>query len=202
MKKLLVLMLSLMLVLSLAACGDEDSKTDDKKVSNENRNSDKKDSAAGDNDSVKSDSDNQPGTDVESGSAEESIAEFLKDVTLMEVPSWLPDSGWELVGARLDGEELGQSAKESVLAQYGGMLMIIFGDTESDVRMLQGSGTLEGSCQRMEDEYTVAMTFADDGSELNYTAVFINPKPGYRYMLLFLDESAKNVYYFWHIEEG
>lgn len=193
MKKLLTLMLSFMLVLSLAACGDADSEIDDDNAGTGGiQNSGEKDPAGGQ-------SENEGPIDTTKGD----LAEFLKDVQLMEIPSWLPDSGWEFIGGRLDGKDLTQDEVEGVLEQqYGGMLLILYGSSGSDVQMLQGAGALPGTYQEMEDEYTVKLAFDYNGNALNYGAVFLEPEPGRRYMLLLMDNSSDNIFYFRHIEEG
>lgn len=205
MKKLLAMMLSFMLVMSLAACGDADTEVDDGNAGTGGiQNSGEKDPAGGqsgsggEKDPAGGQSENDGPIDTTKGD----LAEFLKNVQLMKIPSWLPDSGWEFVGARLDGEDLTQDEVKEVLnQQYGGMLVILYGSS-GDVQMVQSEGAFQGTYQKLEDEYTVTLDLDYSGNALNYAAVFLEPKPGVRYMLLLLENSSDNIFYFRHIEEG
>ena len=208
-KKLLVLMLSLGLMLSMAACGDEvgDGESVGGSVpKSENGSSvpeagsNGSDAAAG-NDGAQGD---------EAGTSGE-IENFLADCTLLKPDDDFTDSpwefrelintGWNFAGGIIDGVEMGEEDIKASLELWGGMLNIVFDSDGETVLMLQGNGTLNGSVSLAEDGYLMNLAFQYGESQLNYIGALavVEDEP---VLFLFSDTSAQNVLFFTYISEG
>lgn len=197
MKKFLALLLSFVLVLSLAACGDEKEDTTEKepatKTEAENENVD---SSTDENDSETEDE--AAAGEVEVG---DDLASFLSQLTLVQPTDALVGTGWEFSGGMIDGTEMNEEDAAQSLEVYGGKLNIIFDDDEN-VSMVQGGGTLKGVFGVTEDnENVLGLIFTDAaGSQVVYAGLFTEVD-GTLVLMLFPDGSGKNAIYFTQISE-
>ncbi len=174
MKKFFALMLSLMLILSLTACGGSD---DDENVVDENP------PAVEDNLPEESD-----GSETENDLGE---GNTLWDAATVETPE-MADTVWNFAGACIDGNELNLEEATEALNQYGGTLQFAFG-SDGTAQMIQGNGTLEGTYEYLEDG-SVGVTFDNNGTEVPYACIFVD-LDGLT-MIAIPDESGMNGVYF------
>lgn len=197
MKKFLALLLSFVLVLSLAACGDEKEDTTEKepatKTEAENENVD---SSTDENDSETEDE--ATAGEVEVG---DDLANFLSQLSLVQPTDALVGTGWEFSGGMIDGTEMNEEDAAQSLEVYGGTLNIIFDDDEN-VSMVQGGGTLKGVFGVTEDnENVLGLIFTDAaGSQVVYAGLFTEVDDTL-VLMLFPDGSGKNAIYFTQISE-
>lgn len=145
MKKIVALMTSLVMAVSLAACGEEEVVVDDSV-----------------NSSVES--------SVEEGGQDTTEGSFnVLDLPGVEGPD-VRNTTWSFAGGCEDGVPLTEERAYAALEAYGGTLQLVF-DEEDGVQMVQGGGTLAGTYQTNEDS-SVLLTFDNNGSELVYLCVF------------------------------
>lgn len=124
---------------------------------------------------------------------------LLDYVTPAMVPDGLAGTSWEFAGGFLDGTEMEQADAEATLAQYGGTLQIVF-DSETDVSMVQGGGTLSGTYTTLDDGTRLGFAFDNAGSELKYGGLFADVN-GTAVLMLLPDGTYMNAIYFSQITE-
>lgn len=145
MKKVFALMTSLVMVASLAACGEEEVTVDDSV-----------------NSSVES--------SVEAGGQDSTEGSFnVLDLPGVEGPD-VRNTTWSFAGGCVDGVPMTEEEATADLEAYGGTLQFVF-DEEDGVQLVQGVGTLAGTYQTNEDS-SVLVTFDNNGSELVYLCIF------------------------------
>lgn len=152
MKKFMALMMSMMLVLSLTACGDTEETTSD----------------AAPVESVAED----VGESVEEEIASEEEADTVSslwDLANAETPD-LAGTTWSLVGGCLDGVEMEQEDLDATLEMYGGKLELAFAE-DGTAQMVQGAGAWDGTYEYLEDG-GISMNIDADGTALDYTGIF------------------------------
>lgn len=162
MKKFMALMMSMMLVLSLAACGGtEETVSDAAPV----------ESVAEDvAESVEEDTAVETTVEEEIASEEEAdTVSSLWDLANAETPD-LAGTTWSFVGGCLDGVEMEQEELDYTLEQYGGKLDLAFAE-DGTVQMVQGAGAWDGTYEYLEDG-GISMNIDADGTALNYTGIF------------------------------
>lgn len=169
-KKLVSLMLSGMLVLSLAACGGEDAATDSTAT-----------------------------TQVEASVTTDTVAEatddsegVLYELPMVEIPD-LADTTWDFAGGMIDGTEMTEDEFNTALSStYGGQLSFVF-DGNGNAQMVQGGGSLNGTYE-VRDDGLVAVVFDNNGSNLIY-ACFFTDMDGLT-MIALSDDTGDNGVYF------
>ena len=168
-KKLVGLMLSGMLVLSLAACGGDDAAADSATVSTQTEVSTMSDTvqeAVTTEEVTVNDS-----TDSEAADSDG----ILYHLTMEEIPD-LADTTWDFAGGMIDG----------------GQLSFVF-DGNGNAQMVQGGGSLNGTYE-VRDDGLVAVVFDNNGSDLIY-ACFFTDMDGLT-MIALSDDSGNNGVYF------
>ena len=163
MKKLLAVLLSLMLAMSMVACGGEEAAEEVEEVVEE---------VEVEEEAVEEEVvEEEP---VEEEVVEEAAEEFtggLFDLPALEAPE-LAGTTWSIAGAMFDGVELEEDELENeVLTLYGGQLDFTF-DAEGGAQMVQGNGALDGSYQYSSEGTGVMLGFDYNGEELRYACVF------------------------------
>ena len=177
MKKKLAMLLSLMMVLSLAACGGDSGSSSGSDAN-----------AAQDNTAAD--------TNTDANTADDTTDDTLSlwDLDTVEAPE-LAGTTWSFAGAYLDAEETTQEEAEAVLQQYGGKLDFAFEDN-GVVKMVQGGGELTGTYEDLGDG-SVGVVFDNNGSDLPYTCIFVeNADVDGLVMIAVGDEEGKNGVYF------
>lgn len=131
-KKLVCFMLSSMMVLSLAACGGEETAADSTvttQVEVSAPSDTVADSASSDTVAEATDSESTDSTGV------------LYGLTMEEIPD-LADTTWDFAGGMIDGTEMTEDEYNTALSStYGGQLSFVF-DGNGNVQMVQGGGSL------------------------------------------------------------
>ena len=158
MKKLLVLMMSLMMGFSLVACGGDDADTAG-------------DANASAGDEVVVDTQVVEDEVVEDDAVETevyylSVGDFTQLASL-EMPD-LSGTTWSLASGTLEGVELTQDELVSTLEMYGGKNDIVFGEDGVSAQMVQGSGAVAGSCEYMDNGIAVVLNFDFGGDVREY----------------------------------
>ena len=185
-KKLVGLMLSGMLVLSLAACGGEDT-TADSTAAAQVEVSAPSDTVAEATDSATSDTAAEA-TDSESADS----SGILYGLTMEEIPD-LADTTWDFAGGMINGTEMTEDEYNTALSStYGGQLSFVF-DGNGNVQMVQGGGSLDGTYE-VRDDGLVAVVFDNNGSNLIY-ACFFTDMDGLT-MIALSDDTGDNGVYF------
>lgn len=191
MRKFLAVLLSLMLVMSMTACGGEEAveevveevEVEEVEVMEEEA-------------AEEEVAEEEPMEEVvEEEIVEEEVAEeyatSLFDLPMAETPN-LPGTTWSIAGAMFDGVELeAEQLENEVLPLYGGKLDFVF--SEEGASLVQGNGTLEGTCQYMEEGAMV--TIEHEGQELKYACVFADID-GLTVMIALTDDTGYNGIYF------
>ena len=127
-KKLLAVMMSCTLILSMAACGDTE----------------ETDTTAPEDSVVSEEVIEDVSEDVVDDTTDTTVVESLWDLEREEVPD-LTDTVWTFCGGCVKGVEMEQEQVDSALENvYGGTLQIAF-DGEGGAQMIQGGGTLNGT---------------------------------------------------------
>lgn len=195
MKKFLALLLSFMLVLSLAACGDTKEDTSDPEPSTKAKTEDV--------DSSSDDKDIETENEAAAGEVEvgDDLTNFLSQLSLVQPTDAIVGTGWEFSGGMIDGTEMNEEDAAQSLEVYGGKLNIIFDDDEN-VSMVQGGGTLKGVFGVTEDnENVLGLIFTDAaGSQVIYAGLLAEVDDTL-VLMLFPDGSGKNAIYFTQISE-
>lgn len=185
-KKLVGLMLSGMLVLSLAACGGDDAAADSTTVSTQaevSTTSDTVQEAVTTEEVTVDDS-----TDSEAADSDG----ILYHLTMEEIPD-LADTTWDFAGGMIDGTEMTEDEFNTALSStYGGQLSFVF-DGNGNAQMVQGGGSLNGTYE-VRDDGLVAVVFDNNGSDLIY-ACFFTDMDGLT-MIALSDDSGNNGVYF------
>lgn len=197
MKKFLALLLSFVLVLSLAACGDTKEETSDPEPSSKAKTEAADvDSSSDDNDSKTEDE--AAASEVEIG---DGLSNFLSQLTLVQPTDAIAGTGWDFSGGMIDGTEMNEEDVAQSLELYGGKLNIVFDDDEN-VSMVQGDGALKGVYGVLEDnENVLGIIFTDAaGSQLVYAGLFTEVDDTL-VLMLFSDDSGQNAFYFTQISE-
>lgn len=170
-RKFLAMTISLVLGLSLTACGEEDYVEDTSSTVQESTesvpeqittNADASGTAQESTESV-----------PEQTTTEENVTEefSLLDLPLYEVPD-VSGTTWYFVGGMLDGVEMTEDEVTSTIEDtYGGTLQFEFGD-DGTIAMVQGGGTLDGTYQYSEDNTGLLVAFPYKEDELRYICVF------------------------------
>ena len=159
-RKVLALMLSLTMVLSMTACGGSDS-------------ADAAETEAVETDATEEETEDvaeeEPVDETEADEANEDLGP-LYSIPAVEAPD-VAGTTWAFVGAMLDGEELDEETCNGVLEQnYGGTLEMAF-DEDGTAQMIQGGGSLEGTYTYV-DESTILIVLDNNGTELQYACGF------------------------------
>ena len=185
-KKLVGLMLSGMLVLSLAACGGDDAAADSATVSTQTEvstTSDTVQEAVTTEEVTVNDT-----TDSEAADSDG----ILYHLTMEEIPD-LADTTWDFAGGMIDGTEMTEDEFNTALSStYGGQLSFVF-DGNGNAQMVQGGGSLNGTYE-VRDDGLVAVVFDNNGSDLIY-ACFFTDMDGLT-MIALSDDSGNNGVYF------
>lgn len=180
-KKLVGLMLSGMLVLSLAACGGDDAAADSATVSTQTEVSTTSDTV-------------QEAVTTEEVTVNDSTDSdgILYHLTMEEIPD-LADTTWDFAGGMIDGTEMTEDEFNTALSStYGGQLSFVF-DGNGNAQMVQGGGSLNGTYE-VRDDGLVAVVFDNNGSDLIY-ACFFTDMDGLT-MIALSDDSGNNGVYF------
>ena len=185
MKKFLALMMSLMMVLSLAACGGEEAED------------------TGADSDVQVETEVSVETEVEVETEVVAETETASDVYYLTVGDFktlatteIPDlSGttWSWAGATVDGVELTQDEFLAMLEAYGGKNEIVFGEDGTSAQLVQGGGAAEGYCEYLEDGYTVGLAFDINGTQTPYI-VALTEVDGVSVLLVMPDEASAFYY--------
>lgn len=226
MKKFVALMLSFMMILSLAACGNkEDNPADDSSpaptqtVKPENNNPDDADKK------ITPGVTDEPAKPTDEPSAPDSMSvsdahkDFLAQWTLVrpagDDPSYtdwefrdIAYTGWRYTGGLVNGAEVEPSSSSNTYLIFSSIeILEEYGITEN-LTMQQDSDTFSGTYTILDDEYMMRMVLENSstGEKLEYIgALVLAPESGPVYdtslLVLFPDSSAQNVLYFKHISE-
>lgn len=125
-------------------------------------------------------------------SKEEQGGATLFDLSYVVVED-IAGSTWGLKGGFLDGVEMGQADYEEVMAMYGGVLNLEFG--EDNAYLVQGGGILEGTYTDTGDSvYDVRFDY--NGTELIYACAFTETAEGQLIMIAMTDATGLNGLYF------
>ncbi len=180
-KKLVSLMLSGMLVLSLAACGGDDAAADSATVSTQTEVSTTSDTVQ---EAVTTEEETVNDTADSDG--------ILYQLPMEEIPD-LADTTWNFAGGMIDGTEMTEDEFNTALSStYGGQLSFVF-DGNGNAQMVQGGGSLNGTYE-VRDDGLVAVVFDNNGSDLIY-ACFFTDMDGLT-MIALSDDSGNNGVYF------
>ena len=180
-KKLVGLMLSGMLVLSLAACGGDDAAADSTTVSTQAEVSTTSDTVAEEVTTEEVTVDDSTDSDG-----------ILYHLTMEEIPD-LADTTWDFAGGMINGTEMTEDEFNTALSStYGGQLSFVF-DGNGNAQMVQGGGSLNGTYE-VRDDGLVAVVFDNNGSDLIY-ACFFTDMDGLT-MIALSDDSGNNGVYF------
>ena len=195
-KKLVGLMLSGMLVLSLAACGGDDAVADSTTVSTQAEVSTTSDTVAEEVTTEEVTTEEVTTEEVtvdDSTDSEEADSDgILYHLTMEEIPD-LADTTWDFAGGMIDGTEMTEDEFNTALSStYGGQLSFVF-DGNGNAQMVQGGGSLNGTYE-VRDDGLVAVVFDNNGSDLIY-ACFFTDMDGLT-MIALSDESGNNGVYF------
>lgn len=203
MKKILVWMLCVMMLVSLTACGNAAPDGNDPAVQG------RADGTVGtpvstqkpagtDTTPKPAENDVTPepagadGSDQDTSTEENKIADFLSAITVSEVPD-LFDTIWDFTGGYENGKELEADEVAAIREEKGYLIFYFPGETTAT---MEWSGTIIwGEYSVQPDGYTLGITMDDNGNPLPYAAVFTNVD-GEQVMILFLDENAETVWYF------
>ena len=178
-KKLVGLMLSGMLVLSLAACGGDDAAADSTTVSTQAEVSTTSDTVAKEVTTEEVTVDDS--TDSEAADSDGILYHLTMDTT------------WDFAGGMIDGTEMTEDEFNTALSStYGGQLSFVF-DGNGNAQMVQGGGSLNGTYE-VRDDGLVAVVFDNNGSDLIY-ACFFTDMDGLT-MIALSDDSGNNGVYF------
>ena len=194
MKKYFALLLSLVMVLSLTACGDEaEKKTDEtESVKTEAENDAPSDDEATENETADDEAtENEIADNVE---VSDELMSLLADLSIVEPADTFVGTEWEFSGGMLNGEEMDEAEAAQNLEMYGGKLSIVFDDAEK-VSMVQGGGTLEGVYGLTDKENVLGLIFDGGGSQLIYAGLFADVD-GTLALMLFPNGSGKDAVYF------
>lgn len=203
MKKFVALVLSLMMVLSLAACGDSKSESADKNVPVTENNNEPEVELSG---SVESDEDVESSEPVDMDEADDAsgtndgLSELLSTLSLVAPSDAIVGTGWEFSGGMVNGVDLNAEEAAQSLEAYGGTMNVVFDDAEN-ISMVQGAGTLAGTYGVGDDGYMMPIVFDNNGSELKYVGLFADID-GTLVLMLLSDETGQNAVYFTQITEG
>ena len=190
-KKLVGLMLSGMLVLSLAACGGDDAAADSTTVSTQAEVSTTSDTVAEEVTTEEVTTEEVTVDDSTDSEAADSDG-ILYHLTMEEIPD-LADTTWDFAGGMIDGTEMTEDEFNTALSStYGGQLSFVF-DGNGNAQMVQGGGSLNGTYE-VRDDGLVAVVFDNNGSDLIY-ACFFTDMDGLT-MIALSDASGNNVVYF------
>ena len=178
MKKFLALLLSLVMVLSLAACGGSDDTSDDTA-----------DPAPTE--------DTTPDDTADTETPEDTGEKFnlMTDITRIDPPE-LEGTTWNFAGGYLDGEEMDDDDATQTLSLYGGTLQFVFGE-DGAMQIVQGGGTLDGVYELLQDDdgsLCVGVTVDNNGQSIPYFCVFSDL--GQTVMIALSDDSGLNGLYF------
>lgn len=184
MKKFLAVMVSGMMIMSLAACGGAEEVSDNGTVQVE----------AEDSVAVKEDAGKEK-QETAAEAADSDSGSVWDTVIQVEAPD-VSNTTWTFAGGYVDGAELTQEEYDESLQAYGGSLQFVF-DDDGGVQMLQGGGSAQGTYSYGESE-SVAVVFDNNGTELSYTCLFTDSDG--IYMLAFSDPD--NCVYFKLEEEA
>ena len=150
MKKLLAILLSLLLILSLTACGGDDTDTPD----------DTSTPPVETPDPVENDQNAEGGEDELN----------LWDLSTLETPD-MEGTTWNFAGGYLDGDEMTLEDAQGVLEMYGGSLQFVFGE-DGSAQMVQGNGSAVGTYEYVDTGVSMDLTY--DAGELHYDCIFID----------------------------
>ena len=194
-KKLVCFMLSSMMVLSLAACGGEETAADST-VTTQVEVSEPSDTVAdsASSDTVAEATDSASSDTVAEATDSESTDStgVLYGLTMEEIPD-LADTTWDFAGGMIDGTEMTEDEYNTALSStYGGQLSFVF-DGNGNVQMVQGGGSLNGTYE-VRDDGLVAVVFDNNGSNLIY-ACFFTDMDGLT-MIALSDDTGDNGVYF------
>lgn len=191
MKKILAILLSLMLALSITACGGEEETAEVAEAVEEEVVEEAVEEAI-EEEAVEEEVVEEEV--VEEDVVEEEATEYtggLFDLPLAETPD-LPGTTWSLAGAMIDGVELeAEQLENEVLPLYGGQLDFAF--HEDGAQIVQGNGTLDGECTYMDEGALVLIEH--EGETLQYACVFTEIE-GTVVMIALTDETGINGLYF------
>ena len=176
MKKFLALILALVMVLSLAACGSSES-------SDTEENTDAQTTEATES------TDTQASADTQT-----SDTSLWKTVTRSEVPD-LAGTTWSFSGGCVNGSEMTQEELNTALStNYGGKLQFVFAD-DTNVSMVQGGGTLNGTYAADPDqENCIDITVPD--KNLTYACIFTKNTDGVSTLIAIPQADGLNGIYF------
>lgn len=226
MKKFVALMLSFMMILSLAACGNkEDNPADDSSpaptqtVKPENNNPDDADKK------ITPGVTDEPAKPTDEPSAPDSMSvsdahkDFLAQWTLVrpagDDPSYadwefrdIAYTGWRYTGGLVNGAEVEPSSSSNTYLIFNSIeILEEYGITEN-LTMQRDSDSFSGTYTILDDGYMMRMVLENSstGEKLEYIgALVLAPESGPVYdtslLVLFPDSSAQNVLYFKHISE-
>ena len=137
--------------------------------------------------------------ETEPETAAAGVASLLETVELAAVPEGLAGTGWEFAGGYINGAQMDQDQANNALAQYGGMLQIVFED-ETNISMVQGGGTLAGIYGTADDGLYLSIVFDNAGTDLEYVGLFTDVNG--TAVLMLSDTDGLNAIYFTQITEG
>lgn len=185
-KKLVSLMLSGILVLSLAACGGDDAAADSATVSTQTE-------VSTTSDTVQEAVTTEEVTVNDTADSEAADSDgILYQLSMEEIPD-LADTTWNFAGGMVDGTEMTEDEFNTALSStYGGQLSFVF-DGNGNAQMVQGGGSLNGTYE-VRDDGLVAVVFDNNGSDLIY-ACFFTDMDGLT-MIALSDDSGNNGVYF------
>lgn len=108
----------------------------------------------------------------------------------------LRTSWWYFIGGSADGKEMDQTEVQDLLrSRYGGDLQLHF-DGDTAVSMVQGNGSLDGSYEIQADNYTITMSFDDNGTTRSYVGVFTWPDQAIVVLVLVAEDEPSTALYF------
>lgn len=171
-KKFLAILLALVMVLSLVACGGD----------------------AGD------DVDVDDSTDPNQSDSADDTTSPLDVMNFVEVPDYIVGTRWEFSGGFLNGVEMTDEQASAMLESNGGVLEIDVDDVDA-ASYITGSETLSGSCGVTEDNMALVLTLPNEDGTTSDNYCRFADLDGTDIMVL-TDSTATNGLYFRMIEEG
>lgn len=185
MKKFITAILSATMVLAMAlcltGCGDSEESGEQQEVQTADQ-------------TVSEEAQAADQTDGEEAAAS-IFPEALEDVESYAIED-ISNTGWQLSGGMIDGEEMEQADLDAVLAACGGALQLVFAD-DSSVQLINGETAYDGSYEYAADQFAIHAVF--EGYEYYGVLTYIDEQP---VLIIANTDAPGQALYLTQIEEG
>ena len=194
MKKIFVWMLCVVMLVSLAACGN--AAPDNNDPAGQGGAGGTVGTPAPTQKPAETDVTPEPagadGGDQDTSTGKNKIEDFLSGITLAEIP-YIFGTFWDFTGGYVNGKELEADEVAAIKKEKTYVMFNFPGKTEALLEC--GDGTSIRGEYSVRSDGTLGMTMDDNGKTVPYVAAFTNVDDKL-VMILFLDENAETVWYF------